>query len=122
MLQHVMVSLNVAACGGLIHPLNVELNPICHLRTLLGAHHILHVGSIRVKIALGFIWVSNEVNQLHTNSQYIYFNFCTYFGQLCAHHQHNLLYLCALVYFTLCGRLSGQQTRIGSRNGLLRTL
>jgi hypothetical protein len=25
------------------------LNPICHLLALLGAHHILHVGSIRLK-------------------------------------------------------------------------
>ena len=33
----------------LINPLNVELNPICHLLALLGAHHILHVISIRVK-------------------------------------------------------------------------
>ena len=30
---------------------------------------------------------------MHTVSQYIYFNFCTCFGQLCAHHQENLLYL-----------------------------
>ena len=29
-------------------PLNVELNPICHLLALLGAHHILHVSRIRV--------------------------------------------------------------------------
>ena len=28
--------------------LNVELNPICHLLALLGAHHILHVGRIRL--------------------------------------------------------------------------
>ena len=28
---------------------NAELNPICHLLALLGAHHILHVGRIRVK-------------------------------------------------------------------------
>jgi hypothetical protein len=28
-------------------PLNAELNPICHLLAL-GAHHILHVGRIRV--------------------------------------------------------------------------
>jgi hypothetical protein len=28
--------------------LNVNLNPICHLLALLGAHHILHVGRIRV--------------------------------------------------------------------------
>jgi hypothetical protein len=32
-----------------INPLNAELNPICHLLTLLGAHHILHVSRIRVK-------------------------------------------------------------------------
>jgi len=56
--------LNVAACGGLI------------------------------KIALGFVRVSNEANRVHTNSQYIYFNFSTCFWQLCAHHQENLLYLC----------------------------
>jgi len=29
--------------------LNAELNPICHLPALLGAHHILHVSRIRVK-------------------------------------------------------------------------
>jgi len=28
--------------------LNAELNPICHLLALLGAHHILHIGRIRV--------------------------------------------------------------------------
>jgi hypothetical protein len=27
-----------------IDPLNAELNPICHLLALLGAHRILHVG------------------------------------------------------------------------------
>jgi hypothetical protein len=59
-----VVGLNIAACGGLI------------------------------KTALGFIRFSNEANQVHINSQYIYFNFSTCFGQLCAHHQENLLYLC----------------------------
>jgi len=29
--------------------LNAELNPICHLLALLGAHHILHVSGVRVK-------------------------------------------------------------------------
>jgi hypothetical protein len=28
---------------------NAELNPVCHLLSLLGAHHILHVSRIRVK-------------------------------------------------------------------------
>jgi transposase len=31
-----------------INPLNSELNPICHLLALLGAHHILHVSGLRV--------------------------------------------------------------------------
>jgi hypothetical protein len=31
------------------NPLNAELNPVCHLLALLGAHHILHVSRIRVK-------------------------------------------------------------------------
>ena len=33
-----------------INPLNAELNPIYHLLALLGAHHILHVSRIRVKV------------------------------------------------------------------------
>jgi hypothetical protein len=32
------------------NPLNAELNPICHLLALLGAHHILHVSRVRVNI------------------------------------------------------------------------
>jgi len=32
----------------LINPLNSELNPICYLLALFGAHHILHVSGIRV--------------------------------------------------------------------------
>jgi hypothetical protein len=31
-----------------INPLNADLNPICHLLALLGAHHILHVSRIKV--------------------------------------------------------------------------
>ena len=34
---------------GNINPLNAELNPICHLLALVGAHHILHVSRARVK-------------------------------------------------------------------------
>ena len=32
-----------------VNPLNAELNPICHLLALLGAHHIFHVSGLRVK-------------------------------------------------------------------------
>jgi len=38
----------VASGSGCLNPLNAELNPICHLLALLGAHHILHVSRIRV--------------------------------------------------------------------------
>ena len=31
------------------NPLNAELNPICYLPALLGAHHIFHISGIRVK-------------------------------------------------------------------------
>jgi hypothetical protein len=33
-----------------VNPLNAELNPICYLVALLGAHHFLHVSRIRVKL------------------------------------------------------------------------
>ena len=33
-----------------INPLKAELNPICHLLALLGAHRIFHVNRIRVKL------------------------------------------------------------------------
>jgi hypothetical protein len=32
-----------------INPLNAELNPICRLLALLGAHHFFHISRIRVK-------------------------------------------------------------------------
>ena len=35
-----------------INPLNPELNPICYLQALLGAHHFLHVSRIRVKLLI----------------------------------------------------------------------
>ena len=38
-------------CGKpLVNPLKPELNPICYLLALLGAHHFLHVSRIRVKL------------------------------------------------------------------------
>jgi len=33
-------------CNIIINPLNPELNPICYLLALLGAHHFLHVSRI----------------------------------------------------------------------------
>ena len=37
-------------CTANINTLNPELNPICYLLALLGAHHFLHVSRIRVKL------------------------------------------------------------------------
>jgi len=37
-------------CHAEFNPLNPELNPICYLLALLGAHHFLHVSRIRVKL------------------------------------------------------------------------
>ena len=36
--------------GNFINTLNAQLNPICHLLALLGAHYILHVSRIRVNV------------------------------------------------------------------------
>ena len=39
----------VLASENVFNPLNPELNPICYLLALLGAHYFLHVSRIRVK-------------------------------------------------------------------------
>jgi hypothetical protein len=41
-------------CNITLNSLNAELNPICHLLALLGAHRILHVSRIRVNIPTRF--------------------------------------------------------------------
>ena len=45
--------------------LSAELNPICHLLALLGAHHILHVSGVRIKMDLqkvgcGRVWTGSR--------------------------------------------------------------
>jgi hypothetical protein len=42
------------------NPLNVELNPICHLLALLEAHPIFHVSRIRVKNRASYIYRTGE--------------------------------------------------------------
>ena len=37
-------------CPRGINPLNAELNPICHLLELAGAHHFVHVSRLRVNV------------------------------------------------------------------------
>ena len=59
------------------NPLNPELNPICYLLALLGAHHFLHVSSIRVKSLtlrrlMSYIYVAPilDVSRSHTTTQH----------------------------------------------------
>jgi hypothetical protein len=44
------ISLSILRLYLTINPLNAQLNPIYHLLALLGAHPILHVSRIRVKL------------------------------------------------------------------------
>jgi len=41
--------------------LNAELNPICHLLPLLGAHLIFHVSSIRVKLSVSIFVIRKHL-------------------------------------------------------------
>jgi hypothetical protein len=43
---HLLLNLPISSL--ILNPLNAELNPICCLLALLGAHHFLHVSRIRV--------------------------------------------------------------------------
>ena len=51
-------STEMLGCADIINPLNAELNPIRHLLALVGAHHIVHVSGIMVKLVLVFENVS----------------------------------------------------------------
>ena len=70
-----------------VNPLNAELNPICHLLALLGAHHILHVSRVKVnnpsedKIPSACYktqWNPPLTLGLRTHIQLIYINVHTY--------------------------------------------
>ena len=59
------------------NPLNPELNPICYLLSLLGAHHFLHVSRIRVKLLTFRLLMSYicgapilDVSRSHTTTQH----------------------------------------------------
>jgi len=59
------------------NPLNPELNPICSLLALLGAHHFLHVSRIRVNLLtfsrlMSYIYGAPilDVSRSHTTTQH----------------------------------------------------
>ena len=60
-----------------INPLKPELNPICYLLALLGAHHFLHVSRIRVKLLtfrrlMSYIYGAPilDISRSHTTTQH----------------------------------------------------
>jgi len=54
-MYHIDLSDNFISNKIIINPLKPELNPICYLLALLGAHHFLDVTRIRVKLlTLGY--------------------------------------------------------------------
>ena len=55
------------------NPLNAELNPICHLLALLGAHHILHISRIRVNDVL----IHTETKRLISGNKFKKLRKCT---------------------------------------------
>jgi hypothetical protein len=54
---------SIAIAQLILNPLNAELNPICHLVALLGAHPILHVNRIRVNLGTRWRWVVSFTNR-----------------------------------------------------------
>ena len=55
-----------------VNPLNAELNSICYLLALLGAHHFLHVSRIRVKsltlgLLMSYIYIY-DISSLRVNT------------------------------------------------------
>ena len=68
---------SVCATENYVNPLNPELNPICYLLALLGAHHFLHISRIRVKSLtfrrlMSYIYGAPilDVSRSHTTTQH----------------------------------------------------
>ena len=72
-----MFYLDTRFSAPVVNPLNPELNPICYLLALLGAHHFLHVSRIRVKSLafrrlMSYIYGAPipDVSRSHTSTQH----------------------------------------------------
>jgi len=70
---------NITSVNFQFKPLNPELNPICYLLAILGAHHFLHVSRIRVKLLtftllMSYIYIYGapilDVSRSHTTTQH----------------------------------------------------
>jgi hypothetical protein len=67
-----------------LNTLNAELNPICHLLALLGAHHILHISRTRVKCQTRRITKERCLRSCLTMPYFIYLLFNCEFSE--SHH------------------------------------
>ena len=66
-----------AKISSLLNPLKPELNPICYLLALLGAHHFLHVSrisakSLTLRLLMSYIYGAPilDVSRSHTTTQH----------------------------------------------------
>jgi len=56
--------------GLIFNPLNTQLNLICHLLALLGAHPILHVSRIRVKTLTNILKICPPEHNERTSTEF----------------------------------------------------
>jgi len=80
------------------NPLNTELNPICHLLALLGAHHIFHVSGLRVKHDGMYMYMYTSGKTHWTQNRSI----TALLQQDIAQHQKHVIKMC-WKKFTVCG-------------------
>ena len=81
------------------NPLNVKLNPICHMLTLLGAHHILLISRIRVKCCFPMTLPGHtQVHPTETTTKYLDDRCCHLRPTvLTSHHQ---TFVCLILWNT----------------------
>ena len=73
----ILIDVAISGDRNVINPLSPELNPICYLLALLGAHHFIHVSRIKVKLLtfrrlMSFIYGAPilDVSRSHTTTQH----------------------------------------------------
>jgi len=83
--EQVLCAAILMCCFSCINPSNTELNPICPLLALFGAHHILHVSRIKVNVhmdTVGKVLVPLSAPFHALNAQYT----CIVLHMLCSSH------------------------------------
>jgi hypothetical protein len=84
--SHLEQNLAIFNVDFITNPLNAQLNPICRLLALLGAHHIFHVSGLRVK-KICFV-IATAVK--HFSSLLSYIKFVHHHHHCHRHRRHQL--------------------------------